>query len=510
MNINSIKNKRRLVPRWRAFDKASSTGELASNKKKQDIDISFDEDIHFTRSKERWDKEKNIENAAELLFHSITHSRESDAIEPAIFIVRNRDKTSGNLPILADKIANGKAGTGRHLNENQTENLLDLKSSIYVAIHDLKVKLHSWPNNAIYWVEIARLYTAIGQIEKADRAISTSLQLARKNRYVVRSAIRFYTHTRDFDKLTKLFKSHHSLYEDQWILSSYVALQDKLRKPQLKIKAVRNKIERLDDSDVTELVGALASLELEAGSIRAAKKHFERSALKPNDNSLAQLSWVRDKIGVVSTNREYNIPYIHEAKSRDYFMDGSYENSLSSTIDWMLDEPFSSIPATTGSYIASSFTDNLECAAQFCELGLLANPNDMMLLNNYTVVLARSGKVEEAYNQFKKIRIEEDNNVSKVTMLATYGLLLMRGGFIDDGRSSYQRSIELSKKINSKETSALAAINFALEELNLAKPDFELASKVFTQNEMQDGPNHIEFMQEKVKNRMLRRLQEPY
>ena len=54
--------------------------------------------------------------------------------------------------------------------------------------------------NPIVWVELARLYIMHDQVEKAERALLTALHLAPDNRFVLRSATRFFIHTDQFEK----------------------------------------------------------------------------------------------------------------------------------------------------------------------------------------------------------------------------------------------------------------------------------------------------------------------
>jgi len=479
---------------------ASSTGELSSRKPPSSTSENS-VDLYLSKLLDDWEEKKRSDVAADIVFHAVTANNPKLAIEQAEYLLRSKDKRPDELIKLSQSILEGNTQPAL-VQHNTTHSFVDPELAIRAKIGFYKRRLIEWPRNAIFWTEKSRLYAAIGELDKAKSATRIAINLAGTNRYVLRCAIRFFLHIKDLDEIYTLFSKHPNLYKDHWILAPYIALQDKLKKTNLKIKAVRSLIDKLDDREITELTGSLASLELENGALKASKKLFLKSAQMPNDNSLAQLTWAKQETGIELSTTNQNIPFIYEANSRAALSKGDFPAALESTIDWIMDEPFSIVPATTGSYIAASFTDDLKCAEQFCTLGLRANPNDSTLINNYAVILAKKGRVDLALEQFMKINTAEESSSMSITLNATAGLLLFRSGNPQEGREKYQEAINLAKKLNQPEAQSMAELHYAQEEIELGELKPENIKKLISNNTTNKKTPEIDFLVTKVSNQL--------
>jgi cytochrome c-type biogenesis protein CcmH/NrfG len=71
-------------------------------------------------------------------------------------------------------------------------------SEIDVRIAKLRKWVSEYPNSAIAWMDLARVFTIKGQGQKAKRAATIALQLAPHDRYIVRCAVRLFLHTGDW------------------------------------------------------------------------------------------------------------------------------------------------------------------------------------------------------------------------------------------------------------------------------------------------------------------------
>lgn len=478
MNHSSMDDKRRLVPRWRSFHKASLKGELSTFKNGYEPDF-IKNDSFLQKHLENWNEKKRAETAAEIVFHCITIGKPELAYDQSIFLKSIPSLTS-ELGLLVAEIITKK--TTSHVLDIGISQLKDLKEQLYNEVHKLRKLLHQWPNSSIHWIEIARLYSALGEKEKAYKAIKIALQLDSNNRFVIRSAIRFFVHISDFDELAKVFLNYRPLYHDQWVLSAYISLHDFLKTRNLKIKSIRQLISSHGNKYTTELTGSLASLELESGAMKAAKKLFKSSIQFPNDNSLAQVAWAEKHIGRFANISQISVPFDYEAKTRQLFNNDNIEPSLQSCIQWMIDEPYSITPAIAGSHIASSFADNLDCARQFCEIGLNANPFDNTLLNNNAFCQAKMGNIEEAIESLKKISYVRKNSSLDISVRATTGLVMMRSDLIEQGRVAYIEAIKLATKLDMTENKAIAALFLAEEELRIGEKTREEIQNLISKN----------------------------
>lgn len=502
MNLLSpVEDKRRVVPRWRDFRKTTFTGEL-SGYSAIALPSNVGDSPYLLEHLESWKEDQSIDIASEILFHCLTISRPGMAIEQATYLNGQAEFLTASLNNLVTEVLEGKKEIEIPLSSSG-EDLSNLNKQIYSEIHRLKSILKEWPNNAIYWVEIARLYVTLGLQKKADRAIKNALQLAPTNRYVFRSAIRFYLHIGDPEYIFRLFSQYGALYHDPWVLASYVALQDVIKKKNFRIRQIRNLVLKLPEEHTTELAGALATLELNNGAIKSAKKLFNKSIVYPNDNSLAQVVWAESHVGAIADVSKIRLLFDHEARARDYFRNNEIRKSISSCIQWIIDEPFSSKPAIVGSYISSTFMADYDCAKQFCEIGLNANPTDEMLLNNYAVSLARTGNLSKAAYFLESIRDVDENTAMFVTILATKGLILFRSGSSSEGRKLYATSIDLAKKLNLQISQGVAAINLAEEELLVGEQDSEYIENILVRNLGKNLPKEIKDLANKIRRRLL-------
>ncbi len=500
MSFPIITQKRRVVPRWRSFSKTTLTGELSTSLNK-DKKKRLRDDVFFKSYFLSWNSDKNLGTASDVIYYAVSTGCFDLARDQARYIIKRSKDTPIELVNLSKNIINELEGN-HHVSSNVHIKLHDLRHAIYHEIRNHRIKLKEWPRNSILWIELARLYTILNEEKKARHAIQVALQLDGQNRYVVRSAIRFYLHLSDIDDIYRIFINQNAMYHDPWILAPYVALQDRLSKSNLRIKNVRSLLDHIDDTQATELAGSLATLELDNGAIKAAKKLFKRSVVMPNDNSLAQAAWAAHKVGVVTKISDYHVPYMYEAITRDSLINGKYSNALQQCMSWMIDEPFSAIPATTGSYIATSFLNKLECAEQFCDFGLQANPTDKMLLNNYAVILAKTGRITEAFNAFAKTNSVDHKSPMIITLMATAGLLMFRSGEIEEGRKMYAESIETAKQMNENESRAMAAIHYAMEEIEVGVLTKDEIRKILDDNVKKiDHPN-VKYLKDNVMKKL--------
>jgi len=115
------------------------------------------------------------------------------------------------------------------------------------------------------------------------------------------------------------------------------------------------------------------------------------------------------------------------------------------------------------------------------EAGLVANPNDWLLLNNQAFALASLGRVSEAEATFRKILIDQADVAKYSVWRATRGLLHFRRGRIAQGREDYAEAIRTFEKRGLLQSAAIAAVYLAREEMiagENAKPAVERAAKL--------------------------------
>ncbi len=462
--------KRDVFPIWRKYEDALKIGELDPFLSKKSSDF-------FTKTKtefdfytiENWKGKNTIVKAADILNYAVMHNNvdANISIEAAKFIIQNEISAGKNLIDLAKHILkeNGDGFNELIITPNTTYHINDL---IYSEISKLKRMVGREPKFGVGWIELARSYVVLNQIEKAKRCILTALFVAPSDRFVLRSAARFFIHLNEYDRAHYILIKSPFASSDPWILSSILSLNRKTNKKSNHFSKGKKILtdNKYSDFSTTELASAMGTIELYNGSVKQAKRLFKKSLAKPSDNSLAQVSWYSN-LGDLEGGNYPNLDYAYEADTVRSYRNGEIEYSYEQNLKWIMEEPFSIRPILTASYNTSTFLENYKETINIVKLGLKTNPSNSRLKNNLIYGLIMDGQLNEASEIFKTISAENDN---KFTLNATKGLLEFRSGRIEKGRELYNETIDSFKKKNLAYLEALAYVNYAREEV-IAKTD---------------------------------------
>ncbi|MBL7791194.1 MAG: hypothetical protein JNK77_02635 [Saprospiraceae bacterium] len=477
--------KRRVIPNWRDYKRTLQIGELG-------LHHPNSLDININRIINDWSTSKNIGTAAELISAAFISNKTnfSELTEAISLIKENSSNSSSALLSLIDSIerpTNVKSNeqTSKFLLEKDIDTIDDFQAfinnkSLFKVIHRTKNRSKNEMFNPIVWVELARLYTMHGQEGKAERALLTALHLAPDNRFVLRSATRFFIHTDQFEKALYYLRKSKSLKYDPWLISAHIATSSIMDRFSPLIKDGEKLIlsNNFSPFELTELYSSLGTLEFNDGSFKKAKQLFNKSMIQPNDNTLAQMEWVSKEDSRFSFN-----PFVYEtvinpfeAYALDHYENGNWEGAFYNCVKWFLDMPFSKRPILLGSYIAGSLLKDKNASILLCEVGLQANPHDPALLNNIIYELATSGNLDQAnkyINQIREINMASLTNECKVTIQATLGLVALRNKKFPIGKKLYELAIENAGRMKSNYLKNLAIINYARELLIANQPEKE-------------------------------------
>ena len=186
-----IDKDRRVIPNWRSFGKTSVLGELTSFQNdwsEKPFEVGIDDYLID------WRLNKTTVHASDLLSASIVnnYTEEKEVIEAAEFILKNKLIATFSQIELANRILNKKAIFDPSLNF-ESINLNDINSIINIdatksKIRETKKLIAKYPFNAIFYVELSRYYSILGQEEKSIESMQKALHLAGDNRFVLRSA----------------------------------------------------------------------------------------------------------------------------------------------------------------------------------------------------------------------------------------------------------------------------------------------------------------------------------
>lgn len=494
MNISVLRNTRRLLPRWRSLTNTITSGTLSSSKQLERV--RFSNDTYKDTLLSRWLETPSLENANDVFQHAIILNDFSFAQKPIKQLVDNKHKLPNYLQIVLNRTLVNNY-TSQPISEPQKYSL----EEIYTKIRDLRVYLKIHNRDAFSWAELARMYTTLNLKDKAIYAMNVAYNIYPNNRYILRCLIRLFSHYNEFGQLHKVFKKTEHLYRDPWLLAPYLSLVDKLINPNVNAKKIREALNTETKLNKTELESSFASLELRNGSIKNAKRLYRLSLTQPNDNSLSQAIWASSKLNSNFVEPDIQTSFMYEPLTRTILRECRFEEAFTHSLNWINDEPFSSVPSATASYIACAFLDQFEASEHICRSGLISNPDDSMLKNNLVYSLLMSNKVQDARNIFETI--DTTKNEDNVTYLATYGLLLIKETNIEKGREFYKEAIQEAKKQGNKFLEELANIHYVKAELDICQTKKELLLKQLKSHEFMNQQPEVVFLREKIKDEIL-------
>ncbi|MBO9732400.1 MAG: hypothetical protein J7623_27410 [Chitinophaga sp.] len=506
---------RRVIPNWRDFKRTMRLGELSNSVSTQRPDISVLRPIND------WQQNRNIGTAADLVNSAfISGKTEFPELNEAIsYIIGNKDQSSRSLFELATSISEGTRQTPKNDNINQSK-LIDLEvedfddfkihlenNTIYKIINKTKNKITTQPYNSILWVELARLYSFLGNESKAEKAMTVALGLSPNNRFVLRSATRMFIHFDNLDKALYYLRKSDATRFDPWLISAHIATSSLMKRfsPLIKngISIINSK--KFSEYDLTELASSIGTLELSEGRLKKSRELLELSLKSPNDNSLAQLEWlarIEKKIQFNLHDFRGRVSNTFEAFTLENFQGENWKESLGNSIKWFLDIPYSKRPVLFGSFVASVFLKDYDTAVLLCESGLNANPLDPSILNNLVYALASQNNIEKAtyYSEmFNKVKLNQYPDSEKIMQLATLGLVHFRSNNIPMGKSLYEQAIEKARIIKDDYLRDLAIVNYT-KELILINDSEKDTFVQMSDNISESGRKDLVFFKNEIKD----------
>lgn len=464
-NIFEFK-KRRVIPNWRSFSTTVSLGELNNS-----VIIKDMPHLNISEYINDWITHKSIVTAGELISAAIVNNliSEKTVIEASQFIISNKhDATLAQISLAKNILSlNNKRNE-----EELATDLIDIiieKEPFYEKINQLKKNIIAFPRNAIAYVEIARLYSILGQNDKADSFLKSAYSISPDNRFILRAISRHFAKT-DIGFAHDILRNSYLTSVDPWLTSTEIALATIRNRSSRFVKKGLSLINSntFHPHFVSELSSSIGTLELINGSFKNGKKLFNTSLISPNDNSLAQAEWASKEFGLsfYTSPIEYDIKNNYEALAMENFFQENWDISFNNALMWFIDTPYAKRPIQLASHISSSITDNQEDSIKIIKAGLTSHPNDPELLNNIAYSLALINRVEEAERYLTKISINANlTEKNKICLTATKGLIQYRKGFKEVGRNLYLKSINEAKNKNFQYLHSLAIVNYVREEL---------------------------------------------
>lgn len=462
MQQDGLAGPRSVIPRWRSLNR-TPTFELRSSARRAP-ESCLSANLH-KQAVERWERYQTLEDAAEVVDGALIFGLTPKASTAAQQIL---SPNSEAMPF-AQRAARRLLG---QQSSEQSPTIIDnLDSQIdrpYETIRRLKRRLRQCPRDAITAMEMARIHSIIGQVDRACSYVERALKSAPDNRYILRSAARFFLYSTDKERALHTVQHSNAVRSDPWVQAAEVAICSLLDKsPRWGAREIR-----LLSSTATlgirysELAAGLAVLELKHGKRRMARKLIEKSLFAPTENTLAQAIWLetREHIGLRAGLKIDLISGAFEAGVLKALNERDAKTAIHNARGWLLDEPFSVRPAMIGSFYCAAHFETYEAAISFADRGLRANPNHPGLLNNKLVSLASMGRIDEAQVILRRLAQYRYNPDFRVHYLAAQGIISFRDGHTDDGRRCYSEAVQAAQDANSPDLAFLACAYWLEQE----------------------------------------------
>ena len=465
MNNSLSEKDRHLVPRWRSLYLSRSTMELANPHADGEGESLYLPSADFKKKLLQWHSAPTVLSGAELVASSIVEGREEVAKSAARLVISEESTARPVVKALASRVLGNPV------------NLVDFATRVSSfsqreRIWRRRTRIH--PNNALSWVELSLCEVVAGRNDAAKRAMSVALQLSPDNRHVLRSASRLFLHIDDKERAYDVLARSSGIRGDPWLIAAEVSMAMLLSRAPKYVKQGRQLIERncQGPRQVTELAGALGTLELEAGRRKKARDLFRLSAQEPTGNALAQLEWCAYS-GHLRVGFPYKIDTLSESDEAIAYRLGREERLTEvagACQKWLESEPFSSRPYEVASN-ASAIAGKIGDALRFTENGLKLHHDNVTLLNNHAFALAHKDRLPEAQRTLDRLNSNDSKEVLRAE--ANRGLIAMRLGDYEKGRALYRATIGKFRELKLGRYADLAQIYFAREAAIAGAADAE-------------------------------------
>lgn len=452
MNNHQENKRNRIIPRWLEYGKAVETGELIISKKKPLIINGVTKDSIESDLKE-FIACPSSTMACRLMGAGIILGNEQLTYDMAMYIKKNRGVDILSIK-LADRIINTGNGAGQ-------------PTAVDVHIADFRKWTSQYHNDAIAWIELARAYTIKGLKIKAKRAALVALQLAPYDRFIVRSAVRFFLHIGDYESawfyVTRASKSHF----DPWIKATEINVANISSRstPAIK-KMIPPDLSHEQIFHFSELLESYGYLELESGNDRKARKQLKLAWQNPSESVITHAEWlIRNRLPSLREGTDLEYSRSPEAYTWQKYSELKLDEAIEAAKEWELEEPYSKYPFIVGACIACN-ADKPETGVDIAERGLIIDPNNRIILNNLCYALLRIGDVDSASKHIRKL-VPRGETEADLIALATIGLYEIKSKNVATGRQKYYEVIRKFKQKGEIDLQASAILNLAIAEIDV-------------------------------------------
>lgn len=448
MTVTATDKDRTAIPRWRPIKRVPSQ-DLAS------VSKQLAEPTRLMNSErqraELWRKDDSLESAVDLLDLGLSAGIERWAIEGATKVLTFRDIVRDELRTSAERILERTASdlSDRFIFGEESIEIHVLAEKIRM----LKRRALEFPRDSLIQCELARNYAILGQSEKSERHVLQALFMAPNNRYILRSATKFFSFWEAPGAILPYLRKAEGFNYDPWIQSAELASCQSAdldtRLPKGVLRALRT--EKTIDRSRSELATGFALLELEAGLKNRAVNSILKAALyQPTENAMAQALWVGEHSSSdlhLLTERNLQDPQAWEARSRAFFLDKNFKKSEEQAVLWFMDQQLEVRAALAAAYLNLIHLNDARRAVSIAERAVKIHPRDWSLRNCAALSAAYSGSLDQAQVHIKAMTTHGDDPEAKVFIDAANGFIAFCEDEPKRGRKLYESAIIRANKL---------------------------------------------------------------
>ena len=452
-----LTKRRLLIPRWRTLQMTLRTMELAAPKPTGSLNRALTGSARVQDKLANWTLNPNVISAGELVEAALVEAKERVAFDAARYLL---SRASSATPLLR-KLATSTLERGANLENTTVPPRPDPK--VQKTLWRQRTRRH--PANALAWVELSLYEIITGKKKAASKCMAVALQLAPNDRHVLRSASRLFLHLGDAQKAYDIIASSDAVSGDPWLIAAELSLAELAARHPRFVRAGREIVADggLLPRQITELAGAIATLELTANHKRKAKRYFSWSIADPTGSALAQAEWASSLLGIELVDKSHlkKVAEPNEAKVFHLLREEQFKKIPNLCAQWLAEEPYAVRPREIAS-VVTSMTGDHEKTLELTSRALRLHPNSNVILNNRAFALAHLGKLDEARKVLDRVNVA-DNGLSPLVTEANLGLVAMRQGNDEAGVRHYLRAIGGFHKMNARRSVNVAHIFFARE-----------------------------------------------
>lgn len=425
---------RLLIPRWRSLFFTLSADELSAPHLANTSRHIPSGSSNLCEKLVLWRRNPGVVTAGELVEAALVEAKESEAIGPAKFLLSTSSSATVPLRRIAT-VALVKAGRQEYISPTQPYDLGTEKRN-----WRRRTRIH--PENPLAWVELSLHEVLMGRKKAAERSMTVALQLAPTNRHVLRSASRLFLHLDDSDRAYDIIAQSDATVDDPWLIAAELSFAELVMRKPMYFKQGRRILTNagLMPRQITELAGAIGTLELMGGRRKKARDYFRQSAIDPTGNALAQAEWVSPSFGYefVTTDSLASKTEAEEANVIRLFSQEKLREVPDVCQRWSNAEGYSIRPYEIASS-ATTVTGDHAQTVDFAQRGLKIQPDSGILLNNYAFALTHLGEFNKAESALQ--RIGRNDDIVWLISRANRGLLAMRHGKPEVGLTLYMEAV---------------------------------------------------------------------